>query len=169
MQSLNQGLKSLTISSKLVSTLTNKLLVLSIMLLSISTITIANTSSQTFDDQRPVEISDGKWSSLKAAVQEAKLLPTPVGLSDANSQFGTSVSVDGNRALIGAPNTSGHGVAYIMEFIAGSWVETKILIPADGAQNDQFGWSVSLSGDRALVGAYHDDDNGTDSGFVYIF
>ena len=36
--------------------------------------------------------------------------------------------------------------------------------------DDQFGCSVSLYGNTALVGAYGDDDNGkTDSGSVYVF
>ena len=40
---------------------------------------------------------------------------------------------------------------------------------ADGASRDEFGQSVSVSGDIALVGAYRDDDNGTDSGSAYVF
>ena len=39
----------------------------------------------------------------------------------------------------------------------------------DGATFDEFGHSVSLDGDTALVGAFADDDNGDDSGSVYVF
>ena len=42
------------------------------------------------------------------------------------------------------------------------------LVASDGAAEDYFGHSVSLSGDRALVGAYRDDDWGTDSGSAYV-
>ncbi len=43
------------------------------------------------------------------------------------------------------------------------------LTASDGDEEDEFGWSVSLSGDRALVGAWGDDDMGTDSGSAYVF
>ena len=39
----------------------------------------------------------------------------------------------------------------------------------DGTPNDHFGISVSISGDRAIVGAYGVDDNGPQSGAAYIF
>ena len=43
------------------------------------------------------------------------------------------------------------------------------LIASDRAPGDQFGVSVSLDGDRALIGSYLDDDEGTDSGSAYVF
>ena len=47
-------------------------------------------------------------------------------------------------------------------------LESKLTAP-DAAQGDQFGRSVSINGDTALVGAFRDDDNGTDSGSAYLF
>jgi len=49
--------------------------------------------------------------------------------------------------------------------------ELAILTASDGVAGDRFGYSVSLSGDLALVGAYEDDDSGVNSGsaFVYYF
>ena len=35
---------------------------------------------------------------------------------------------------------------------------------SDGAADDRFGNSVSISGDYAVAGAYLDDDNGTETG-----
>jgi len=46
--------------------------------------------------------------------------------------------------------------------------ETK-LTASDGAGADEFGRSVSISGDYAIVGAYFDDDNGAQSGSAYIY
>ncbi len=46
--------------------------------------------------------------------------------------------------------------------------ETKIL-PNDGAANDYFGGSVSISGDHAIVGTSGDGDNGSNSGSAYVF
>ena len=39
----------------------------------------------------------------------------------------------------------------------------------DGAANDVFGHSVAVSSDKIVVSAYLDDDNGTNSGSVYIY
>ena len=45
------------------------------------------------------------------------------------------------------------------------------LVPANVAVGDNFGFSVAVSADGStvVVGAYGDDDKGTDSGSVYIF
>jgi len=48
--------------------------------------------------------------------------------------------------------------------------EVKLLAD-DGAQGDFFGFSVALSGDTALIGAFNDDDDvmGVDAGSAYVF
>jgi esterase/lipase superfamily enzyme len=43
------------------------------------------------------------------------------------------------------------------------------LTAADAAASDEFGRSVAISGNTAIVGAYRDDDAGTDSGSAYLF
>ncbi|MCH8153544.1 MAG: FG-GAP repeat protein, partial [Planctomycetes bacterium] len=43
------------------------------------------------------------------------------------------------------------------------------LLADDGAAVDRFGDSVAISGATAIVGAYHNDDNGADSGSAYLF
>lgn len=43
------------------------------------------------------------------------------------------------------------------------------LTASDGATEDQFGYSVSLADDRALMGAYGNDDLCTDSGSAYVY
>ena len=86
--------------------------------------------------------------------------------------FGTSVSLSGNQALIGAyeddDNGFRSGSAYVFDFDGSSWNQSQI-IAADADSWDRFGDSVSLSGNRALIGAYGDDDNGNFSGATYIF
>ncbi|MDP6693784.1 MAG: FG-GAP repeat protein, partial [Phycisphaerales bacterium] len=47
--------------------------------------------------------------------------------------------------------------------------EEAKLLPADGSSYDYFGYSVSISGNRALIGVYGDDDNGSNSGSAYVF
>jgi hypothetical protein len=47
--------------------------------------------------------------------------------------------------------------------------EEAKLLPADGSSYDYFGGSVAISGNRALIGVYGDDDNGSNSGSAYVF
>ncbi len=95
---------------------------------------------------------------------------------DTYDYFGSSVAVDGDLALVGAPwdddNGADSGSAYLFERNQSgvdSWGPVKKLTASDAAAGDIFGWSVSLSGDLALVGARGDDDNGADSGSAYLF
>jgi hypothetical protein len=88
--------------------------------------------------------------------------------------FGTSVSISGDRVVVGAYGNSDNGFssgsAYIFERDeAGTWTEVQKLTASDGAEDDRFGWSVSISGDRVVVGADYDNDNGSQSGSAYIF
>jgi hypothetical protein len=102
--------------------------------------------------------------------QAAKLTPDDGAASDI---FGRSVSLSGDRALVGAfwddDNGGNSGSAYVFDFDGTTWSQSAKLTPDDGAASDQFGYSVSLSGHRALVGAFLDDDNGDNSGSAYVF
>jgi len=92
---------------------------------------------------------------------------------DGGDRFGYSVSVSGEYTVIGAycddENGSLSGSAYIFQRNGSNWTEQAKLTASDGADGDYFGWSVSISGDYAVIGASHDDDNGSDSGSAYIF
>jgi len=92
--------------------------------------------------------------------------------------FGCSLSVDGDVALVGACRTDPGGVtnagaAYVYERNAGgvnAWGEVAQLTASDKAAGDWFGWSVSLAGDVALVGAFYADSGGvTYAGAAYVF
>ncbi|MEM6822558.1 MAG: FG-GAP repeat protein [Verrucomicrobiota bacterium] len=102
---------------------------------------------------------------------KAKKLTTGTGTS--NDLFGYSVSLDGDTALVGAygedDNGSTSGSAYVLARNGNSWVHEAKLLPGDGAPDDWFGFSVSLSGQRALVSAHGNDDAGDDSGSAYLF
>lgn len=140
-------------------------------LLILSLTLAANTVNNDFDQNKPVDMNDKQWSSLKTAVQEVKLLPSAGG--GVNHNFGNSVSVEGNRMVIGAPNyslnTIVHVAVYVFDFDGTTWSESEILTPFDGNNDDQFGISVSLSGNRAFIGATGDDDRSIDSGATYVF
>ena len=102
--------------------------------------------------------------------QIAKLLASDAAASDL---FGYSVSISGDTALVGAYGDddagSRSGSAYIFTRSGSSWTQQAKLTASDAAANDWFGYSVSISGDTALVGAYRDDDGGSRSGSAYIF
>jgi len=102
--------------------------------------------------------------------QEAKLFSNDVENDDC---FGNSVSINGNYVIIGSlfddDNGSNSGSAYIFKRDNNIWKQEYKLTAVDGAEGDFFGFSVSISGDYAVVGAHYDDDNGESTGSAYIF
>ena len=102
--------------------------------------------------------------------QQAKIKPNDGATIN---RFGISVSISGDYAIVGAnqddDNGANSGSAYIFTRNSNAWSQQAKIKPNDGAANDQFGLSVSISGDYAIVGADNDDDNGDDSGSAYIF
>ncbi|MCH8153181.1 MAG: YqaJ viral recombinase family protein [Planctomycetes bacterium] len=106
-------------------------------------------------------------------VQEAKLTASDGAADDF---FGLSVAVSGELVVVGAvgddDNGSLSGSAYMFVKPPGGWVdmtETAKLTAADGAADDRFGGSVSISGEVVVVGTSRDDDNGFNSGSAYVF
>ena len=105
--------------------------------------------------------------------QQAKLTASDAAASD---WFGSAVSIDGDYAIVGAPwdddGGIGSGSAYVFHRNEGgpdNWGQVAKLTASDAAAGDHFGYSVSISGDYAIVGAYLDDDGGSASGSAYIF
>ena len=85
----------------------------------------------------------------------------------ASSYFGNSVSLSGNRAVVGAYNyANGKGVAYVYDWDGANWTQSAKLTASDGVAGDGFGCSVSLDGNRAVVGAYGKTN---DQGAAYVY
>ena len=93
----------------------------------------------------------------------------------ADDWFGSSVSLDGDTAIIGAQkataNGKSSGVAYIFDYNGTTWTQSAKLAPVSGTINngDYFGRSVSLSGDTAIIGAPWADTHGSGCGQAYVF
>jgi len=108
--------------------------------------------------------SDTTWT------QQAKLTASDEA---ANDEFGYSVSISGDNAIVGAQHNdddgSNSGSAYIFNRSGTSWSEQAKHIASDAAADDEFGYSVSISGDHAIVGAFLDDDAGNASGSAYVY
>ena len=96
-----------------------------------------------------------------------------------DDEFGYSVAVAGDTAVIGVPGDdptgdddktiADAGSVYVFTKSYGGWMSTTTaarLTANDGAAGDEFGYSVSVDGDRIIVGARGDDSN---TGSVYVF
>ena len=88
--------------------------------------------------------------------------------------FGTSVSISGNTVVVGAYGVNGsQGAAYVFTESGSGWVSTSMaakLTASDGASGDTFGYSVSISGNTVVVGAYSATVNGnSNAGAAYVF
>jgi Ca2+-binding RTX toxin-like protein len=100
-------------------------------------------------------------------------------VASAYSQFGFSVAVEGNTAVVGAyfddvGVTPYPGSAYVFTRSGATWTQQDRLTASDGASSDNFGYSVALDSGTALIGApLHDVSDGTtvaqDAGQAYIF
>jgi hypothetical protein len=92
-----------------------------------------------------------------------------------SARFGYSVSISGNYAIVGAPlatvgGSIDRGAAYIYFFNGASWVQQQQLVASNGAAGDEFGYSVGISGNRAIAGAIYDDvGSNTNQGSAYIY
>jgi hypothetical protein len=100
--------------------------------------------------------------------QALKLIP---GDSSAFDRFGNAVAIWGSTAIVGAAENDDAGTdsgsAYLFNALSGQQV--RKLLAGDGRSFDNFGFSVSIGADRAIVGAPGDDDLGESSGSAYVF
>ena len=90
-----------------------------------------------------------------------------------NPTFGYAVSLLDDHALIGATTDVSDGIsggaAYIFQHEGQTWHQQQKLINENALDNDQFGFSVALSPDYAIIGARLDDLKGGDSGSLFVF
>ncbi|UCF65755.1 MAG: FG-GAP repeat protein, partial [bacterium] len=109
-------------------------------------------------------------NSIHAQINEFKINANDGAQDD---YFGISVSIAGDYAIVGAYQDddlgNNSGSAYIFMRNASSWNQQIKLTASDGAANDRFGNSVSISGEYAIIGAHQDNDHGSYSGSAYIF
>ena len=106
--------------------------------------------------------SGGVW------FEEARL-----SVPSAANDFGWSLDIQGDRALIGAHTINGTvqlGSAFVYERTGTSWAQVAELVSGDLVGGDQFGFAVALDGDTAVVSApFTDSTAGPFRGAVYAF
>jgi hypothetical protein len=111
-------------------------------------VSLKNSAINSTISSTPLMSKASNWIEMQ------KLLATD---GAANILFGGSVSLDDDTALIGAPydddNGELSGSVYVFTRTGNIWTQQAKLLPSGGKDCDCFGYSVSLSGDTALIGA----------------
>jgi len=120
------------------------------------------------NDDRGTDSGSAYIFDATTGTELLKLVPSDGAYQD---NFGWSVALSGNLALVGAPYkeepTFNEGAAYLFDATTGTLLHK--LTASDSETDDEFGYSVALSGDLALVGAPRVRDRGLLSGAVYVF
>ena len=121
-----------------------------------------------------VYVFERAGSTWATWTQTTKLVSPSTNSYNSHDNFGASIAISGEYALIGASSDSHNGyyagAAYVYERSStGAWEQKSKLVAFDAAHNDQFGYHVSLSGDYALIGSPQDDESGQNSGSAYVF
>jgi tRNA(Arg) A34 adenosine deaminase TadA len=96
--------------------------------------------------------------------------PTP----SLTEKFGSAVVISGTRVVIGAPDENSGvffaGSAYVYDLASTTpTVPVATLASPSPAMFDQFGFSLSISGTRLVVGDYNDDSSGSFPGRAYVY
>ena len=129
-------------------------------------------------DKNTFYMFDGnRWLPIIFTIDQRTLPMMPIiapeDISDGDNT-GLSVDMDGDYAIFGATgddigNNDNQGSAYIYYKGNGAWEEQQKLIVPNGGDGDNFGFSVAISGDYAIVGAPFSDLGAIDRGNAYVF
>lgn len=105
---------------------------------------------------------DGNWQQVAELDHPSR---------SAGDLFGQGVSIQDGYILIGAPRddefAADGGAVYVFVQNGGTWTFSQKLAPSDIGPHDFFGHDIGGDSDRAMVGAYNDDDQGVNAGAVY--
>lgn len=121
----------------------------------------------------PGGVTDSGTAYLFNATTGALLHTLSNPIPGTNDQFGLGVSIDGNRAVVGAMYADYNGMAdagaaYVFDVSSGSFLHS--LTSPNPAAGDNFGNGVKILANTVVVGSRYDDSSGvTDAGAVYIF
>jgi FG-GAP repeat protein len=120
-------------------------------------------------------------SAGAAAINPAQAAPTlaqqaslTAGDAAATELFGASAAIDGDTAVVGAPNDdtaagADAGSAYVFVRSGASWSQQAKLTGSMSEAGDSFGAAVGISGDTIVVGAPFATNDSADLGQVYVF
>jgi len=128
-------------------------------------------ANENFNDNGTIRYSSGAVYLYEKSPGGQWTLQTKLTAPDrrGSDYFGYGVGVDGDRLMIGAQRSiSGFkGEVYVYQLVNGEWTYQNKKITAQDAQNNKnFGRSLSLDGDRLLVGSYGPAEQ---EGAAYIY
>lgn len=146
---------------------------------------LTTQTSQTMFAMKPfsIPVIPRNASMLKSFVEVNKIV---AGDRSNDDQFGQSVAISGNYAVVGVPideddangqnPVAGAGSAYIFQLDdSGKWKQLQKIVASDRGAGDNFGWSVGISGDYIVIGALYEDEDANgmntvlEAGSAYIF
>jgi hypothetical protein len=89
-------------------------------------------------------------------------------------RFGASVSLDGDRLIVGEDSANSSGVAHVYERSGSTWSVAQVLQPdppyfGTTTSGQYFGWSVDLQSGLAVVGAPGEINCNGRKGKTYVF
>jgi hypothetical protein len=115
-----------------------------------------------------VFVGSGEFWRLQATLAASDATP--------GDALGFDVAISGDTVVAGAPRVVGNvvgvgpGAAYVFTRTGEAWSEQAKLTSSDASANDQFGYSVGVSGDTAAVGVVNDDIGAAvDQGSARVF
>ena len=107
---------------------------------------------------------------------EVRKLKQSSGVPNDHPWFGIDVELDGDTALISAPQSSEHGLQTGSAFVyernqgaAGAWGLVTKLMASDATMGDDFGGAIALSGETLVCGEPYDHVGSTQPGSVVVF
>jgi hypothetical protein len=107
----------------------------------------------------------GAWT------QQAKLVATDETVGD---WYGISVAIDGNYAVVGAPEstvgtTPNKGAAYVYVRSGTNWIRQAKIHDLESVGGTGYGLSVSISGDFILIGAPYSKVKEVTQGAAFVY
>lgn len=142
------------------------------------------TAGQLMQSLGPARVSPATIAEKPTRMQATKAMLANVtenqrlvsASAAAHDFFGQAVATDGNTAVIGiwgndagAAQSEGDGAVEVWLRTGNTWALQQRLVSGDAGTNEQFGWSVAISGDTLVVGSPLADASGSDSGSVFVY
>ena len=131
--------------------------------------------------------ASGQYDALEAAYTSAvpafnQQAYLKVDNGGAGDDLGNAVAVDGDTAVVGAPQENGFtGAAYVFVRTGTNWTQQAYLKANNSEAGDRFGWAAAISGDTIVVGAFREssaantvdgdgnDNSAPEAGAAYVF
>ncbi|MFC1751247.1 thrombospondin type 3 repeat-containing protein, partial [Pseudomonadota bacterium] len=117
-------------------------------------------------------LDDSNHNSTSVKLQHYKFITSDGATHDS---FGTSIVQHGNIAAVGAPNAIENGISTGAVYLfnktdgANEWTQDLKLMPSQSNPDQHFGSSIAIGENIVVVGATGDDENGPNTGAIYIF